>query len=304
MAIVRIGKSLPSRSRFVLPLVVVASCVAAEPAAPLRVEAHARAIAPGEPVRILVVSPEPLSSAKATLLGAEVPLVRLPPAAPSPETWCGFGVIDLDRKPGAAAIEVRGTTADGRTLAGALAVTIEAKSFPEQRLKVDDKFVRPPPSARERIERESKLLGGIYATRTERVPPAAPFVRPVPGEPSSPYGSRRVFNGVPKSPHSGLDLRAASGDPVEAAGAGTVRLTRDLYYSGNTVILDHGAGLFTVYAHLSRILVHEGDEVAAGAKVGLVGATGRVTGPHLHWGAKAGDRPFDPSALLDPGLFR
>jgi murein DD-endopeptidase MepM/ murein hydrolase activator NlpD len=113
-----------------------------------------------------------------------------------------------------------------------------------------------------------------------------------------------VFNGVPKSPHSGLDLRAATGVPVKAAGAGRVRLSRNLYYSGNTVILDHGAGLFTVYAHLSTIAVREGDEVEAGAQVGKVGATGRVTGPHLHWGAKVGDRPFDPSALLDPALFR
>jgi murein DD-endopeptidase MepM/ murein hydrolase activator NlpD len=112
-----------------------------------------------------------------------------------------------------------------------------------------------------------------------------------------------VYNGEPRSPHPGLDLRAASGTPVESSGAGHVCLAEDLYYSGNTVILDHGGGLFTVYAHLSRLLVSEGDAVEAGHILGLSGATGRVTGPHLHWGAKIGDRPFDPAALLDPRLF-
>jgi murein DD-endopeptidase MepM/ murein hydrolase activator NlpD len=113
-----------------------------------------------------------------------------------------------------------------------------------------------------------------------------------------------VFNGKRASPHSGLDLRASKGDPVRAAGGGRVVLAESLYYSGNTVILDHGAGLFTLYAHLSEIKVEDGDDTAQEQIIGLAGATGRVTGPHLHWGAKIGDRPFDPSALLDPLLFK
>jgi murein DD-endopeptidase MepM/ murein hydrolase activator NlpD len=91
---------------------------------------------------------------------------------------------------------------------------------------------------------------------------------------------------------------------VRASGSGRVVLAESLYYSGNTVILDHGGGLFTVYAHLSEIQVEEGKDAGREQVIGLVGATGRVTGPHLHWGAKVGDRPFDPSALLDPALFR
>ena len=98
-------------------------------------------------------------------------------------------------------------------------------------------------------------------------------------------------------------VRAATGTPVLASGPGTVVLASDLYYSGNTVIVDHGGGLFTLYAHLSRLGVDEGQQVAAGDRVGLSGATGRVTGPHLHWGAKIGDLPFDPRALLDGSLF-
>ncbi len=128
-------------------------------------------------------------------------------------------------------------------------------------------------------------------------------MRPVPGEPTSVFGTRRVFNGKPRSPHPGLDLRAQTGTGVRSSGAGRVVLAQELYYSGNTVIVDHGGGLFTLYAHLSEIGVGEGDEVQAGDPVGLSGATGRVTGPHLHWGAKIGNRPFDPTALLDAALF-
>ena len=100
-----------------------------------------------------------------------------------------------------------------------------------------------------------------------------------------------------------MDLRAPTGTEVRASGSGLVVLSSDLYYSGNIVIVDHGGGLFTLYAHLSELRVKEGQEVAAGDLLGLSGATGRVTGPHLHWGAKIGNRPFDPQALLDPALF-
>ena len=129
------------------------------------------------------------------------------------------------------------------------------------------------------------------------------FVPPLLGQPTSAFGTRRIYNGKPRSPHPGLDLRAATGTTVNSSGAGRVGLAQELYYSGNTVIVDHGGGLFTLYAHLSKLLVEVGEYVRAGQAVGLSGATGRVTGPHLHWGAKIGNRPFDPTALLDARLF-
>jgi murein DD-endopeptidase MepM/ murein hydrolase activator NlpD len=139
--------------------------------------------------------------------------------------------------------------------------------------------------------------------RSDFIPQPGSFVRPVGGVPTSVFGTRRIFNGEPRSPHPGLDLRAASGTPVLSSGAGRVVLAQDLYYSGNTVIVDHGSGLFTIYAHLSATEVDEAQTVAAGDRLGLSGASGRVTGPHLHWGAKIGDRPFDPIALLAPELY-
>jgi murein DD-endopeptidase MepM/ murein hydrolase activator NlpD len=219
------------------------------------------------------------------------------------ERWSGWSMIGLDEEPGPAAVEVRGHSVTGRSVIGTRAVSIEARTFPVETLTVAPKYVEPPPDVRERLARERRKLGGLYGNRRSVPPARRAFQPPVAGESTSVFGTKRVYNGEPRSPHPGLDLRAASGTPVESSGAGHVCLAEDLYYSGNTVILDHGGGLFTVYAHLSRLLVSEGDAVEAGHILGLSGATGRVTGPHLHWGAKIGDRPFDPAALLDPRLF-
>jgi murein DD-endopeptidase MepM/ murein hydrolase activator NlpD len=270
---------------------------------PVAIEVRARAVAPGEPLRIDVVSPAPLAAITAEFLGESIFMTRAGAAERGGERWSGWTSIALDREAGVAGIEVRGTRLDGAAVAGTRAVTIAPKEFPLEELSVAPRYVEPPPEVRARIERESAKLAAIYARRRDLPPAPAPFVRPVPGEPTSIFGTRRVFNGEARSPHPGLDLRAATGTPVRAAGAGRVELAEELYYSGNTVLVDHGGGLFTIYAHLSTIAVAAGDEIEAGAALGRSGATGRVTGPHLHWGAKIGERPFDPTALLDPALF-
>ena len=193
--------------------------------------------------------------------------------------------------------------AGGIEASGKSTVTVTKKSFPISELKVEGKYVEPPKDVQARIEREVAKLAALYRARRDVAPSARAFIRPVPGEPTSVFGARRVFNGQKRKPHSGLDLRAPSGTPVLCAGPGLVALAEDLYFSGGTVIVDHGGGLFTIYAHLSRIDMKEGQAVAAADAVGLSGATGRVTGPHLHWGGKIGAEIFDPTALLDPALF-
>ena len=264
----------------------------------------ARAIAPGEPIRIVVRAGEPLASLGGRFLGQAIFLARAGAGpADGGETWSGWAVVPLDRKAGAATIDLTGTTAAGADVVGAHAVTIEKRVFPEERLKVEPKYAEPPKEVQARIERERKELGEIYARRRAVPPPAAAFVKPVPGDATGIFGARRVFNGKPRSPHSGVDLKAATGTPVVSAGPGVVALAKDLYYSGLTVIVDHGGGLYTLYAHLSRIDVKDGVPVEAGGALGLSGATGRVTGPHLHWGGKVGSEAFDPRALLDPALF-
>jgi murein DD-endopeptidase MepM/ murein hydrolase activator NlpD len=287
--------------RAFLILALFASSAAAADLA-ITIEINARAIAPGEPVRIEVLSPEPLEWLEGSFLEQTVFMSRIG-STEAGERWSGWAMIDLDQRPGQAAVEMSGTAECGRAAVGTRAVTIAAKEFPEEHLSVAPKYVEPPPEVQERLSRERARLRALYKERRPLSSVGAVFVRPVPGEPTSIFGTRRLFNNEPRSPHPGLDLRAQTGTPVKASGPGIVVLAQDLYYSGNTVLIDHGGGLFTIYAHLSEIEVEEGLGVEAGRQIGLSGATGRVTGPHLHWGAKIGNRPFDPTALLDPVLF-
>jgi murein DD-endopeptidase MepM/ murein hydrolase activator NlpD len=286
-------------------LAIIATCASTLGPCPswggvgLEISVRARALAPGEPLRIEVVSPTPLESLTGAFGELEIAFSRSTATA---DGWSGWSMIGLDEPPGVRSIEVQGRTVEGALVNGTQAVTIVARHFPEERLDVEQRYVEPPREVQERLEREGRLLDAIYARRSAP-PDLAPFVKPVPGAPTSEFGIRRFYNGVAKAPHPGLDLRAATGTPVRSSGSGQVVLARDLYYSGGTVIVDHGGGLFTIYAHLSKIGATEGETIAAGEQLGLSGATGRVTGPHLHWGAKIGERPFDPRALLDPVLW-
>jgi murein DD-endopeptidase MepM/ murein hydrolase activator NlpD len=280
------------------------TAAAAEASMPVEIEVRARRIAPGEPIRVVTLSPQPLESLTGEFLGEAVFMMRTGKAERG-ERWSGWSMIALDHPAGIAAIEMIGTAENGQVVSGTRAVTIEPKEFPEEQLRVAPRYVKPPREVEQQLALEREKLAAIYRSRAVTPPSfAGAFLRPVPGEPTSIFGMRRIYNGEPRSPHPGLDLRAPTGTPVRSSGPGRVVLAEELYYSGNTVVLDHGGGLFTLYAHLSEILVEEGEATGPGELIGRSGATGRVTGPHLHWGAKIGDRPFDPTALLDEALFR
>jgi len=281
---------------------IAGTCLGAA-AHPVSIDLRARSFRPGEPLRVEMVSAVPIESLEGEFLGRRIFLVLSRTDDSGLERWSGWTMIALDEQPGLAAVEARGRTRGGRSVVGTRAVRIEPRSFPREVLKVAPKFVEPPPEVRERLARERRKLQSLYRVRRPAPPPSEAFLRPVPGEPTSVFGTRRIYNGQPRAPHPGLDLRAASGTPVFSSGKGYVALAQELYYAGNTVILDHGGGLFTLYAHLSELLAREGDEIEIGQLIGRSGSTGRVTGPHLHWGAKIGDLPFDPTALLDDGLF-
>lgn len=282
-------------------VIFIATCILIQAAATAAdIHILARQIAPGEPVRIVVVPGTEMKSISGSFLGQELSFNP----GPSEGTWAAWAVVPLDTGPGNAVVEIRGWSHDGGEIAGTRAVTIVGKEFPEEHLEVEPKYVEPPAAVLERIERERSILREIYTRRLPAESPARPFTKPVPGERSAVFGSRRVFNGVPKSPHSGVDLRAPSGTPVKASGPGIVVLAANLYYSGNLVIIDHGGGLVTLYAHLSSIKVEKGERVSAGQLLGLSGSTGRITGPHLHWGAKIGGIPFDPAALTAESLYQ
>ena len=202
--------------------------------------------------------------------------------------------VGLDATPGPHHVVVR--TVDGNKT---IDFNVVAKPYPEQRLTIPDRRkVNPLPEDLERIGRETKLQRAAYARRTPVRQDLLPFRQPVQGIYSSPFGLRRFLNDQPRSPHSGLDIAANTGTPIAAPAPATVALTGDFFFSGNVVYLDHGGGLVTMYGHLDRIDVREGMDVDRGDIIGAVGATGRVTGPHLHWTVSIQGNRVDPIIVM------
>jgi murein DD-endopeptidase MepM/ murein hydrolase activator NlpD len=217
------------------------------------------------------------------------------PVLEGPHGWVALVGIPLDTKPGAQAAEFLQA---GESKRRPLAFTVASKKYAEQHLKVANKrHVNPEQEDLERIDRERTRIDAALGTYTAGRVPELRMRAPVPGERSSSFGLRRFFNGEPRNPHSGMDIAAPAGTPILAPSPGRVLDAGDFFFNGNTVFLDHGEGVVTMYCHLSRIDVKAGDELDTGAVLGRVGSTGRVTGPHLHWGIAVN------RAMVDPALF-
>ena len=212
----------------------------------------------------------------------------------SPSGWTALVGIALSAEPGTARIRVQGESGERE-----LAYTIAPKRYTEQHLKVSPRTVDLSPEDLSRHERERAHQQGVIATFS--APPAGePHMRPpTPGRRSSSFGLRRFFNGQPRNPHSGMDIAAPTGTPVVAPLAATVIDTGDYFFNGHTVWLDHGGGLLSMMCHLSRIDCKVGDRLAVGQRLGAVGATGRVTGPHLHWTISLNRASVDPALFID-----
>ena len=263
-------------------------------ASELRVSHQARSLQPGEVVLLEVQSRRPLLRLTASAFGRQFPLF-------SDETnlaWTGLIGIDLDTRPGKQAVKLRGTGAGDRTVLAEDTLTVTAKTFPTRRLTVDEKFVNPPQQVLARIREESARVRAVFDTVTPRRYWSGSFTLPVPGSVISAFGKRSVYNGQPRSAHSGTDFQGATGTPIRAPNAGKVVLASALYYSGNTVILDHGLGLYSYFGHMSAFSVKEGDQLKSGEMLGKVGATGLVTGPHLHWSVRLAGTRVDPLSLI------
>jgi murein DD-endopeptidase MepM/ murein hydrolase activator NlpD len=218
------------------------------------------------------------------------------------DRWLATVGVDLDSRPGDHAVDVTFTYEDGRTRAVREPVVVREERYPTTELQVEERYVELSPEDQARADREAAETSAIYDTFTEERYWSEAFDVPVRGaKDGRNFGHRRVFNGQPRAPHSGADLRATTGTPIYAANRGRVVLAKDLFFSGNAVYIDHGHGLYTTYLHLSRIDVAVGQMVERGGQLGLAGATGRVTGPHLHWGVRLLDARVDPFSLIRIG---
>ncbi|WP_418236026.1 peptidoglycan DD-metalloendopeptidase family protein [Comamonas serinivorans] len=230
--------------------------------------------------------------------GAQAPQVHTRDAVPvlvvgDPFGWTAVLGIALAAQPGSDSVIVRETQGSTRSIA----FDIRDKHYAEQRLKVAPKTVDLSPDDEARYNRERTHQQQVMATVSAPVPPSLRLGVPVPGRRSSSFGLRRVFNGQSRNPHSGMDIAAPTGTPIKAPLAGKVIDTGDYFFNGNTVWLDHGGGFLTMYCHLSAIDCRVGDTLAPGRAFAKVGATGRVTGPHLHWGVMLN------RTMVDPALF-
>jgi murein DD-endopeptidase MepM/ murein hydrolase activator NlpD len=212
--------------------------------------------------------------------------------------WYALAGVDVKAAAGPSTLQITAHTAGGGTIDLSRTIQILPAHYRTSTLTVAPKFVEPGPDELARITAERALKDKVFAASASQPLWSGDFRAPVHAPPTDSFGTRRTFNGELASVHSGMDFRAASGTPVRAGNSGVVVLAQPLYYEGNCVVIDHGLGLFTISMHLSRIDVHEGDRVIAGQRIGLSGATGRVTGPHLHWAVRWQNAYLDPAKLL------
>ena len=278
-----------------MSLLAAAAALAALGAPALRVTLTPSRAPQGGVVQVTVASPSP-PLASAVLVDGErrIPLERLDGG----RRFAGLMGVDFESKQGERPLVVEGVDAAGVPVTASATLRVVPRKFGVSKLSVDPRFVEPPPEEKERIERDREAFRKAFASPLPARLWEGRFTSPAKAPSQGNFGAKRVYNGQTRSRHAGLDLSAPTGTRVAAPAAGVVVLAGEFYFAGGSVVLDHGGGLMTMYFHLSRIDVKEGDRVAPGQLIGAVGATGRATGPHLHWAARLGGARVDPAALL------
>ena len=243
---------------------------------------------------------QPITEIKATWDNREIPFWQEPKTdEKSPSLWRALLGVDLELKPETYPLTLTAKTESVEELPCSATIDVKEGTFATESLKVAPNFVEPNPEQLARAEAERQRLRAIFATITPERLWDGSFHYPLAGVTTGGnFGKRRILNGKAGSPHGGVDFPALAGTPVYAPQRGRVVLAEPLYFSGNTVVLDHGLGLYTFYAHFESISVQPGDLVDTGALLGKVGATGRVTGPHLHWAATVNRARTNPLQLI------
>jgi murein DD-endopeptidase MepM/ murein hydrolase activator NlpD len=270
------------------------SSTGAEADQKLRVLHRERSLQPGEAVLIEAESARPLLRVSTGAFGREFPMMLTEGGLKG----TGLLGIDLETQPGRYPLKVTALSADGETFALEETLIVTGKEFPTRRLNVEEKYVSPSPAVLARIRREREMVDAIFASLTPEQIWDGPFRMPVPGAVISEFGKRSIYNGQSRSPHAGVDFRGRTGTPVRAPNAGRVVLAASLYYSGKTIIIDHGMGLYSYFGHMSAFSVKNGEMVRINQVIGKIGATGLVTGPHLHWTVRLAGTRIDPLSLV------
>ncbi|MBI4611216.1 MAG: M23 family metallopeptidase [Candidatus Rokubacteria bacterium] len=259
----------------------------------LRVRWEPRAPRQGDPVVIFAAGLPRVKSVEGAL-GAQT-LVFFPYG----DGYAAVAGVDLETRPGRLVWRISVTDGRGNPMRASGALPVRAREFPIQRLTLPKAMVDLDAPTLARVEEEARRLRTLYATVTPERFWRGRFTKPVGvSDPGEGFGARRIINGQPRAPHSGVDYSADAGTQVVAANAGRVALVAEYFFPGRLVVLDHGLGLFTLYFHLERVEVQERERVERGQPIGAVGATGRASGPHLHFGAHLSQARIDPTALL------
>jgi hypothetical protein len=258
----------------------------------IQLATEARSMRQGEVVVFTATTSQPVDTMRARAFGRDLPMFQV-----DATRWRALLGIDIDANPGSYEVSFEATSA-GHAITATTELNITAGEFGKRVLKVDDAFVNPPQPIIARIRREAAEVEHLWTQSEPRRLWDTGFVRPVPGRANGAFGSRSIFNGQPRQPHGGADFLSPAGTPIQAPNSGRIVLARDLYFTGNTVVIDHGLGVFSMLAHLSVMDVHQGELVTQGQTIGRVGATGRVTGPHLHWAVRMNGARVDPLAVL------
>ena len=244
----------------------------------------------GSPELIVITSPN-ITKVEGEWLGRKLEFFQRGPE------WIALAGVDVEAEPGTSIARITAETNKG-ALDLSQTIEVHPAHYRTGNLTVQPRFVEPGPEEQKEIAADKEIKDKIFASSAPMPLWQGSFRAPVHSPPTDSFGTRRMFNGKLASIHKGMDFRAPNGTVVHASNSGVVVLARHLYYEGNCVIVDHGLGLYTLSMHFSRIDVREGQHVAVGDKLGLSGATGRVTGPHLHWAVRWEGAYLDPAKLL------
>ena len=248
----------------------------------------------GTPVLFRVTTPTPVRTLLGNWLGHEIAFSF----DASHKSWFALAGISLETKPGAYPIQLHAETSAGEAISFEKEIRVERQHYPRVLLKVPGRYTAPSAEEQRQIEQDKRTKAEAFKTLSPGREWEGSFAPPVNAEISDVFGVKRVFNGSVQSTHQGLDFRVSSGSSVAAVNSGRIILARPLFFEGNCVVIDHGQGLLTLYLHLSKFLVKEGEDVKKGEAIGLSGGTGRATGPHLHLAVRWQGVYLDPQVLL------